>query len=48
MPYRILTIAFDPSTGSFADQAIDEFCLTRKVISLKSEFFINNEQWEGE
>jgi superfamily II DNA helicase RecQ len=39
MPIRIFSLPFDPSTGLFNDEPLSRFLLSRKLVSMKKEFF---------
>ncbi len=44
MPFRVLTVPFDPDAGCFHDEDLNRFCLNKRVKTSKSAFF----QHEGE
>lgn len=39
MQMRIFTLPFDPTSESFPDEIITEFCLNKKVHQIESQFF---------
>lgn len=42
MPFRIITIPFDENKGAFFEDILNQFCLNKKVLSHKAEFFQGN------
>lgn len=47
MELRIFTLPFDAISEGFPDEVISEFCLNKKVHSIQSQFFLNEEQaWQ--
>jgi len=41
MAFRIITVPFVPEQEGFAEEALNEFCLNKKILSFKAEFFAN-------
>ena len=42
MPFQIFTIPFDPSVQSFSEDTLNDFLLSKKLLSWKAEFFQND------
>ena len=39
MPFRVFTLPFDPATGTFPEDDLNRFCIGKRVLSHKAEFF---------
>lgn len=37
MPFRIITVPFDPGTGCFPEEGLDRFCLNKRIVSSRAE-----------
>ena len=46
MAYRIITIPFDSKLNGFSDEELNSFCLNKRILDRKVEFFSRNgEAW---
>lgn len=45
MPFEIITIPFDPVGKSFHADDLNKFCLNKKVVNKKVEFFHDGEKY---
>jgi hypothetical protein len=39
MPFRVFALAFDPATGTFNEDELNRFCLGKRLLSHRAEFF---------
>ncbi len=39
MPFRVFTLPFDTGTGTFPEDELNRFCLNKRLLSHKAEFF---------
>jgi len=39
MPFRLFALAFDPATRTFDEDELNRFCLGKRLLSHRAEFF---------
>ncbi len=44
MPFKIITIPFDPEKECFLEECLNDFCLNKKLKQWKAEFFASAEK----
>lgn len=44
MPFRILTIPFNPDKGAFLEEDLNRFCLNKKIKTWQAEFFTSTKK----
>jgi len=42
MAYRIITVPFDTKLGGFSDEELNAFCLSKKILDKRIEFFTHD------
>jgi superfamily II DNA helicase RecQ len=43
MPFRIITVPFDPGTGCLVEEELNRFCLNKRIVSSRAEFFTRHD-----